>query len=115
VAIPTEVRAEAEAVLSEWCSQHSSADVADRMRYSYEIEANSAFLIEQRPSFMNPNDWTSRPVAKFRFSPAKKVWSLYWSDRGGDRWNRLSGKSTAPDIRTLLQTVVTDPSGVFWG
>jgi hypothetical protein len=115
VSIPSEVHAEAEAVLSEWCAQHSSADVADRMRYSYELEANSAFLIEQRPSFMNPSDWTSRPVAKFRYSPAKKMWSLYWSDRGGDRWNRLAGKSTAPEIRKLLEIVVTDPSGVFWG
>jgi hypothetical protein len=114
VAIPPEVQTDAEVALSEWCEKHSTGDVADRLRYTYGFEANSAFLVEQRPSFMNANDWSSRQVAKFRYSPAKRVWSLYWSDRSSDRWHRHSGSATAPDIRTLLQTVVKDPAGVFW-
>ena len=114
MAIPSEVRADAEVALGEWCERHSSSDVADRLRYTFSFEANSAFLVEQRPSFMNANEWSSRQVAKFRYSPAKHTWSLYWSDRSSDRWNRHTGKATAPDIRTLLATVVSDPAGVFW-
>lgn len=114
MAIPPDVRANAEGALGEWCEKHSSTDVADRLRYTYDFEANSAFLVEQRPSFMNASEWSSRPVAKFRYSPAKGVWSLYWADRATDRWHRHSGKATAADIRTLLDTVATDPAGVFW-
>lgn len=112
MAIPPEVQADAETALTEFCAKLASAEVQE-LRYTYEVTANSAYLIEQRPSFMNPEEWTSRPIAKFRYSPAKNVWSLYWSDRG-DRWHRLAGKATAPDIRELIKNVATDPSGVFW-
>jgi hypothetical protein len=114
VAIPTEIRTDAEAALGEFCSRHSSAEVADRLRYTYEIVANAALLIEQKPSFMNPADWASKPVAKFRYSEARNVWSLYWGD-SNDRWHRLSNVKPEKDIRKLLKTVIDDPLGVFWG
>ena len=70
-------------------------------------------LIERRPSFLNHLEWTSVPKAKFRYSPAKGVWSLYWPDTN-QRWHRLSSAKTAKDIRVLLKAVATDTSGVFW-
>jgi len=63
---------------------------------------------------MNPAEWASTPVAKFRYSETRNIWSLYWSDKNG-RWNRLSDVPTTKDLRSLLKTVITDPAGVFWG
>jgi hypothetical protein len=114
VAIPPEIRADAEIALAEFCTQLSSADVAEAQRYAYEFAANSAVLVQQRPSFMNPAEWASTPVAKFRYSETRNIWSLYWSDKSG-RWHRLSDVPTTKDLRVLLQTVVKDPAGVFWG
>jgi hypothetical protein len=114
VTIPADKRAEAEVALKEFCEKHSSAEVADRMRYAYEFASNSALLVEQRPSFMNPNDWSSKPVAKFRYSESRNAWSLYWKD-ADDRWHRLTNVKIEPDIRTLLKSVIDDPLGVFWG
>ena len=113
VAIPPEVRADAEAALTEFCAQSSSADVAESSRLEFEIAENHATLIERRPSFLNHLEWTSVPKAKFRYSPAKRVWSLYWPDTN-QRWHRLSSAKTAKDIRVLLKAVATDTSGVFW-
>ena len=114
MAIPVDVRSAAEAALAEFCRSHSSEAVADQLRYEYSLSANSALLIEQRPSFLNAAEWTSRPVAKFRYSEAKGVWTLYWSDRN-DKWHRVSSAPAAPKIEALLAQIIADPSGVFWG
>lgn len=112
--MPEAVRTDAAAALAEFCREHSSASVADQLRYEYEVGDNSALLIEKRPSFMDASAWTSLPVAKFRYSPAKHLWTLYWSN-SNERWHRVSSVKAAADIRTLLKAVIADPSGVFWG
>lgn len=114
MAIPVDVRAAAEAALAEFCRSHSSVDVADQLRYDYEFSANAALLIEKRPSFMNKSEWTSQPVAKFRYSLGKGVWTLYWAD-SNERWRRVSSAPAAANIDALLRAIVADPSGVFWG
>ena len=113
MAIPPDVRTDAETALAEFCRQNSSEAVSDQSRYEFEIEENHALLIERRAGFLSHLEWSSKPVAKFRYSPAKLVWSLYWPDTN-QRWHRLSSSKAARDIRTLLQTVKSDTSGVFW-
>lgn len=114
MAIPSEIRDDAEAALADFCRDHSAGPVADQLRYAYSFAANAALLIEQRPSFMNAAEWTSRAVAKFRYSEARNEWSLYWSDANG-RWHRVSEVKAEKDIRLLLKVVLDDPLGVFWG
>jgi hypothetical protein len=113
VAIPPDVRADAEIALAEFCKQNSSEAVADQSRYEFEILENHALLVERRAGFLSHLEWTTVPVAKFRYSPAKLVWSLYWPDTN-ERWHRLSNSKAAKDIRTLLAAVKSDTSGVFW-
>jgi hypothetical protein len=112
MAIPPEDSAAAEEALREFCLHHSSADIADRLRYTYQIAEGAAVLIEERPGFLNPDQWSSRPIARFRYSPAKGEWGLYWAN-GNERWRRLTNAPPARDIRKLLQIVSDDPSGVF--
>jgi len=113
VAIPPEVLEVARVALAEFCAEHSSAPGADRLRYAYEFETNAAVLLVQKPAFMNPQDWVSTPVARFRYSEARSQWSLYWFDADA-KWHRVSNVNATNDIRVLLQTVVSDPLGVFW-
>ena len=113
MAIPASVRADAEVALGAFCEQHSSSAGADRLRYTYQFEPSSALLIEQRPSFMKPDEWTSKPIAKFRYSEARDTWSLYWVD-ANERWHRVSNVPTEKKIDALLKVVLSDPLGVFW-
>ena len=112
MALPPEVHAAAEAALEAFCRDHSSAAVADQLRYEFEIADTGAVLIEKRPSFLNRAEWTSSPVAKFRYSVAKQVWTLYWYSNG--QWRRVSSAPAAKDINAVLAAVVADGSGVFW-
>jgi hypothetical protein len=114
MSIPPEVRSEAERLLADFCSRHSSDVVADQLRYSFQFDANAVLLQAQRPGFMNPETWSTVPVAKLRYSEARGTWSLYWVDTNG-RWHRLSNVPMAADIRTLLQAIEADDAGVFWG
>ena len=113
MSIPSEARDRAETALSEFCREHSSAPGADPLRYIYQFESSAALLVEQRPGFMNPQDWTSVARAKFRYSEARNEWSLYWAD-ANRRWHRVTNVKADKDIRVLLQVVVSDPLGVFW-
>jgi hypothetical protein len=112
--IPPDVRSDAEQVLTDFCQLHSSAVVSDQLRYSFQFESNAVLLQAERPGFMNPDEWSAVPVAKLRYSEARRTWSLYWSDTTG-RWHRLSNVPMAPDIRVLLRAIEADASGVFWG
>jgi hypothetical protein len=113
VPISPEVRAQADVALAAFCHQHSSAPGADRLRYVVEFEANAAVLLEQRPGFVNPDDWVSLPRAKFRYSQARNDWSLYWYD-ANNKWHRVANVKADKDINVLLKVVVSDPLGVFW-
>ena len=113
MAIPQHAAADAEAALTQFCAEHSSEVSGDRQQYIFRFETNAAVLIEQRAAFVNPNDWTSKPVAKFRYSEARDNWSLYWAESGA-RWHRVTNVEAAKDIRVLLDVVVKDPLGVFW-
>ena len=83
------------------------------MRYRPKFETNAAVLLEEKPGFMNPNDWVAVPRAKFRYSQSRDEWSLYWADTN-QRWHRVSNVKANKDIRVLLDVVVKDPLGVFW-
>jgi hypothetical protein len=113
MAIPPEAAADAEAALAQFCAEHSSSVGGDRQQYIFRFETNAVVLIEQRAAFVNPDAWTSKPIAKFRYSEARNNWSLYWSE-SSERWNRVSNVEAAKDIRVLLDVVVKDPLGVFW-
>jgi hypothetical protein len=114
MAIPDDIREPAARTLAEFCRSHTTEAVADQLRYEYSFAGNAALLIERRPSFMNPSEWTSRAVAKFRYSAGKGVWTLYWADRN-DKWHRVSSAPAAARIDSLLAQVLADPSGVFCG
>jgi hypothetical protein len=114
MSLPPDVVAVADAALREFCEHHSSPAIADRLRYAYEINGLTALLLEQRPGFMNPSEWTTTVIAKFRYALAKRQWSLYWAD-SNDRWRRLTNVPPTNDIRKLIQVVADDPLSVFLG
>lgn len=113
VAIPSDVRAAAETLLEEFGREHSAAAGTDQPRYVHKFDTNAAILIEQRPAFVSAGTFTSKEVAKFRYSEARNSWTLYWRD-ANDKWHRVSNVEAEKDLRRLLQVVVSDPLGVFW-
>ena len=86
----------------------------DWVRMSIEVRGNNVTLVEHRPVWRMPDQWTDGKTAQFRYDPTSERWTLYWSDRHG-RWLRYEDKRPVADIAALLREVDEDPFGAFWG
>lgn len=112
--IPDEVRMAAERELDDYCRDAIPEHAQDRVRIGYLAKGMTITLFEIRPHFMNPSDWRTCDVARFRFNKTRSEWTLYWLDRDL-KWHIYDRIVPSPDFRDLLQEVDDDPTGIFWG
>lgn len=90
------------------------AQVRSKIGLHIEFRGNAATLIEDRPRFDKPEEWTHSPVAQFRFDEGKKTWTLYCCDRNS-KWYVYEPAKPAKSFDALLDEVDRDPTGIFWG
>lgn len=92
-------------------------NVRDKVNNSYEIKAQNVTLYENRPSWQepdNPDKWTKLAIAQFRFDSDHGTWSLYWQ-RANGKWLLLEGVAPTAHLSQLVDEVMTNATGVFWG
>lgn len=112
--IPEQIRLSAEKVLDEYCRNAVPKHAHDKLRLGYLSRGMAITLFEMRPSFRRPTKWTSTDVARFRYNKASKEWMLYWRDRNS-KWHIYEGFEPSADFSVILQEVLDDPTGIFWG
>jgi hypothetical protein len=59
-------------------------------------------------------DWTRQPVARLRYTKARREWSLYWTDRNS-KFHRYDQAAATATVEGLLAEVDADPTCIFWG
>lgn len=59
-------------------------------------------------------EWTSRGIARLRYTAARRLWELYWRDRNA-RWHRYDLTPPTVNVIALLGEVDRDPTCIFWG
>ena len=59
-------------------------------------------------------EWTRKPVARLRYDPALRRWTLYWVDPA-QRFRLYDKVPTSAGLADLLDVIETDPLTVFWG
>jgi hypothetical protein len=105
--------AQAARQLAEFCETH----LPDRARVQVRLESawrgDTVTLIERRAPWDGPGDWTSRPIARFRYEPDGKTWHVYWQ-RADGRWLEATEIRSA-SFPTALRAVGRDRNGIFWG
>ena len=97
-----------------FCKRRVPAEIHDELRLDYTIRGNSVTLLEIRPAWRRPGEWTELKVAQFRRDPETKKWSLYWRDRR-ERWHLYDDLPPANNLGVLIREVDADPTGIFWG
>jgi hypothetical protein len=80
----------------------------------HSVRGNAITLAEERVHWKDPERRTRSDIATFRFHPYTGTWELYWADRN-DRWHLYEDAAPTAYIRTLLEVVDRDPTGIFWG
>ncbi len=103
-----------ETTLGSFCEKRIPAHVRTQVRLGFSFSGESVSLFEERPYFQDPNQWTSTPIAQFRFSPEDKTWALYYSDRNS-KWHLYDEAKPSRQFNHLLKAVETDATGIFWG
>lgn len=112
--LPPLVRQLVEIKLAHYCERKVSDQLKDLIRLKFKIRGTHVTLIEARPHWSDPSEWTELKVAQFRYDPAGNQWSLFCSDRN-EKWLRYIDLSPSPRIDDLLEEIDDDPIGIFWG
>jgi hypothetical protein len=99
--------------------RYCEARVPSEMRDEVILEAgrrgNAIAIVERRPPW-NPaygDDWSSTPIARLRFDPARGAWTLQAQSLG--RWIPHPDTSSARHVTPLLRVLDEDPYALFWG
>ena len=110
--LPALVAQAATAALDSFCIKRIPPHVRDTIRLVHSIRGNTITLTEERDEgFRGP---TRMEIARFKFRPVTGTWHLYWADRHS-RWHLYESAPPTAYIRTLLEEVDRDPTGIFWG
>ena len=100
--------------LGNYCQRRVHEALRHRLRIGYVIEGDLVTLFEERPGLLDPGKWVRLDMARFRFDPRSKRWSLYYVD-ADSKWHSYYLKPRA-DFEIFLREIDEDPVSVFgWG
>lgn len=69
-----------------WIDQRNAdmpSQARDQIRYEIDVTDRTITVLECRPPWRKDfgTEWTRFPICRFRYTRARKEWSLYWRDR----------------------------------
>lgn len=101
--------------LSAYCERRIPKHLRDQVRLELEFAENHITLLETRPHFRDPSQWTRLPVARFRFNAGAGTWALLSSSFGSKEGWRPYPTQPSRDLDKLIAALDADEKGVFWG
>lgn len=87
-----------------------------QIRLKAEIAPRHLTVVECRAPWREEGgpEWTRYPIARFHYTKATGLWSLYWRDRHL-KFHSYDGTPPTEDVQVLLAEVEHDPNHLFWG
>ena len=110
----TELKAQVSSTLDDYFDRRVPLHIRDKLALQYRWRGNSVTVIERRPYFRDPSEWTSSPIARFRCDATARLWFLDCPDRNG-RWHEFTPESPSPRFQVMLDALDEDVTGIFWG
>jgi len=114
MALPPLVRQLVDIKFKNYCLNKIPQEHRDKIKILYRIRGNHVTLIESRPSYFDPTQWSELKVAQFRYNIDNQNWTLYCADRN-ERWHMYMEINSSDNIDDLINEVDEDPTGIFWG
>ena len=99
-----------------WCEQRVPPHARDQVRVECDIGTGQLTILDCRPPWHQDTspEWTRLPIARLRYTPATKIWTLYWRDHNLC-FHRYDQLKPSHDISNLLREIDHDPIAIFWG
>ena len=89
-------------------------DARDAVRLDVETVGDSITIWECRPPWSEHGpEWTRMGIARFRYSPSDKLWTVYGM-RTDLEFHRYTFVDRQSGIGPLLDEVARDPHACFW-
>ncbi|MBC2593781.1 DUF3024 domain-containing protein [Ruficoccus amylovorans] len=89
-------------------------EMRDQVDVIYRIEGQSIVLIEKRPYWRDPKEFTESEFAKVTFVKSTGTWSVYWK-RASGKWERYEPCKTVPTLEAWIRLLCEDAHGCFQG
>ena len=115
MALPVLTQHIARTKLDAYCARKIPESRRDQVRLELEFADNHITLIETRPHFRDPSQWTALPVARFRYNAGAGTWALLSPVFNNKEAWRLYPIQPSRDLGKLIATLDADANGVFWG
>ena len=89
-------------------------DFQDQIRIEVDLRGRTVTIMECRPPWREEfgPEWSRRGIARMKFDPATREWTLYWSDRNS-RWHIFDLVSPG-SIEQTLGEIESDRTNIFW-
>lgn len=114
MALPELVRHRVDKKIKEFFERKVPPHVRHQVRLIHAVRGNSVTLIEERPYFRDPSEWTQHRFAQIRYQPESKSWALYSSDRNG-KWRPYPVLEPQRDLDAVIAEIDADPICTFFG
>lgn len=84
--------------------------------YDIDVDPRSVTILECRPPWREDfgPEWTRFPIARLRYTKARREWALYWRDRHL-KFHLYDLVEPTASVEELLAEVDRDPTSIFWG
>ena len=115
-ALPRDVHEPTVTRVARFCVECVPPEARAELRVEHSVRGNAITIVERRPpwSELVGPEWTSMTVARLRYDPSERTWTLYCADRNERRWP-YDFVQPSGNIEDLLAAVDEDPTGIFWG
>jgi chorismate mutase len=102
--------------VQDWCAGRVPDRVREQLRVECEVASRHLTVVQRHlPRRAEAGaEWTTFPVARFRYTAASATWTLYWRDRDS-RFHHYDPVPPTADIGVLLGELERDPAALFWG
>ena len=97
-----------------FCDLRVPLHVRDQVRLLYKIDGLSVIIVESRPGYRDPSQWTDLDVAKLRYVIASNEWRLHWK-RANGKWWRYDPLTRSTRLDALVREIDADEYGCFFG
>lgn len=112
--LPISTKKSVDEKLTAYCQKRVPEILHDKVKLFFKFRGNNVTLIESRPFFKNPSDWTEIKIAQMRYDPEAENWTLYCSDRN-EKWHVYYDLDPRKDLDDLINEIEEDPTFIFWG
>lgn len=98
------------------CNDSLPERAVGQIRYEMDVDPRAVTIFECRPPWREDfgPEWTRFPVARLRYTKARREWTIYWRDRNL-RFHLYDLVEPTPQVERLLAEIDADPTCVFWG